>query len=99
MAHRLPVADIQFIADFAVFARSKGDEAYDYLSRTPGIALVAQFLRASRRLGDAVGFGGAGGATGLANSRYNWPFPPGQSDAFINQSETHMDLLLPRRPP
>lgn len=31
MSHRLPLADIQFIADFAAFARSKGDEEYSYL--------------------------------------------------------------------
>lgn len=30
MSHRLPLADIQFIADFAAFCRTKGDEAYDY---------------------------------------------------------------------
>lgn len=29
MAHRLPLADIQFIADFAAFCRTKGDEEYN----------------------------------------------------------------------
>ena len=37
MSHRLPVADIQFISDFAVFARSKGDERYDYADTQNGV--------------------------------------------------------------
>jgi hypothetical protein len=41
MSHRLPLADIQFISDFAAFARAKGDEGYN-----PAIAnacALAQF--------------------------------------------------------
>lgn len=30
MAHRLPLADIQFIADFAAYARGRGGDGYDY---------------------------------------------------------------------
>lgn len=41
MAHRLPLSDIQFISDFAAFARSKGDEAYDGLM--PSQCALAQF--------------------------------------------------------
>lgn len=47
MSHRLPVADIQFISDFAAFCRTKGDEGYDY-SNAHNCAL-SQFLRASGR--------------------------------------------------
>lgn len=41
MAHRLPLKDIRFIADFAAFARSKGDERYDY--GLPNACALAQF--------------------------------------------------------
>ncbi len=47
MSQKLPLADIAFIADFATFARSKGDETYDYCE--PGDCALAQFLRASGR--------------------------------------------------
>lgn len=42
MSHRLPVADIQFIARFAEFCRGKpAAEHYDFLS--PKVCAVAQF--------------------------------------------------------
>jgi hypothetical protein len=41
MAHRLPLADYQFIADFAAFARSKGDGAYE--AGDSEICALAQF--------------------------------------------------------
>jgi hypothetical protein len=47
MSHKLPLADIQFISDFAVFARSKGHVAYDYLSNTNCAA--CQFLKHTGR--------------------------------------------------
>lgn len=47
MSHRLPVADIQFISDFAAFCRMKGDEGFDYCA--PDCCALAQFLRASGR--------------------------------------------------
>jgi len=43
MAHRLPLADIQFIADFAAYARGRGDVVYDYLDTANCAA--CQFLR------------------------------------------------------
>lgn len=43
MAHRLPLADIAFIADFAAFARSKGDEEYDYCD--PPACALGQYVR------------------------------------------------------
>lgn len=41
MSHRLPLADIQFITEFAKFCRSKGDEEYDYEDAT--VCALAQF--------------------------------------------------------
>jgi hypothetical protein len=41
MAHRLPLADIQFIADFAAFARAKGDATYVWHSAST--CALAQF--------------------------------------------------------
>jgi acyl dehydratase len=55
MSHRLPIADIAFIADFAAFCRTKGDEAYDFCDSDacalaqfgfPGVGRIA-----CRRLG------------------------------------------------
>jgi hypothetical protein len=43
MAHKLPLADIQFISDFAAFCRTKGDDGYDFWSTddsADGCALV-----------------------------------------------------------
>lgn len=50
MAHKLPLADIQFIADFAAFCRSKGDEGYDYVD--PTNCAASQFLRETGRAAD-----------------------------------------------
>jgi hypothetical protein len=47
MSQRLPLADIQFISDFAVFARSKGDEKYTFTDNRS--CACAQFLLASGR--------------------------------------------------
>jgi hypothetical protein len=46
MAQRLPLADIQFIADFAAFARSKGRLGYNFYSFEEGPCgcAVTQFL-------------------------------------------------------
>lgn len=41
MSHRLPLADFQFIADFAAFARSKGDEPYTFIMASQ--CALAQF--------------------------------------------------------
>lgn len=41
MSHRLPLADIQFISDFAAFCRTKGDERYYFTA--PSRCAVAQF--------------------------------------------------------
>jgi hypothetical protein len=68
MAHRLPIADIKFIADFAAFCRTKGDEGYD--PTLPNACALAQFgypcaipssvpagvFRAATRLGSAYTF-------------------------------------------
>lgn len=43
MSHVLPLADILFIADFAAFCRTKGNEEYDYFSTRT--CAVAQFVR------------------------------------------------------
>lgn len=47
MSHRLPLKDIKFIADFAAFCRTKGDEAYDYVE--PQECACCQFLRETGR--------------------------------------------------
>jgi hypothetical protein len=41
MSHTLPLADIQFIADFAAFARSKGDGGYE--EADGAVCALAQF--------------------------------------------------------
>ena len=48
MAHRLPLADIKFIADFAAFCRGKGDEEYDYwdIKRCAGALFLIETGRA-----------------------------------------------------
>ena len=48
MAHRLPLADIQFISDFAVYARSRGDVSYSYCDAAT--CALAQFLRDTGRI-------------------------------------------------
>jgi hypothetical protein len=47
MAHKLPLADIQFIADFAAYARGRGKVAYDFVD--PGNCACCQFLRDTGR--------------------------------------------------
>jgi hypothetical protein len=47
MAHKLPLADIQFIADFAAYARTRGDEAYNYSDARN--CATCQFLRDTGR--------------------------------------------------
>jgi hypothetical protein len=41
VAQRQPLADIQFIADFAAFCRSKGDETYNSIDSD--VCALAQF--------------------------------------------------------
>lgn len=54
MAHRLPLADIKFIADFAAYARGRGDEPYNY--GDDGHCACAQFLKDTGRAAEpAVG--------------------------------------------
>lgn len=54
MSRHRPLADIKFIADFAVFCRGKGDERYDY-DDSVGCA-VWQFLNdTGRSNGEAIG--------------------------------------------
>lgn len=73
MSHRLPVADIQFIADFAAFARSKGDEAYDYLDPDVGCAL-AQFGHPGVDFIDGANTDGIPEAVDGAAVSYPWTF-------------------------
>jgi hypothetical protein len=47
MSARLPVADIKFIADFAAFCRTKGDEGYVFTDRCS--CALASFLRETGR--------------------------------------------------
>lgn len=47
MSTHYPVKDIEFIADFAAFCRSKGDEVFDYCE--PDCCALAQFLSTSGR--------------------------------------------------
>lgn len=47
MSSKLPLKDIEFIADFAAFCRSKGDERYNFFNNCD--CALAQFLRFSGR--------------------------------------------------
>ena len=47
MSHRLPLADIQFISEFATYARGRGDVAYNYMDNLNCAA--CQFLRDTGR--------------------------------------------------
>ncbi len=47
MSARLPLADYQFISDFAAFCRTKGDEGYNYVDCEH--CALGQFLRESGR--------------------------------------------------
>lgn len=50
MSARLPLADIQFIAAFAAFCRTKGDEGYNYFAT--GDCAIARFLKGTGRCAD-----------------------------------------------
>lgn len=47
MAHRLPLSDIKFLADFHAYCLTRGDEEYNYCNAS-GCAL-AQFLKDTGR--------------------------------------------------
>lgn len=47
MSHRLPLQDIQFIAEFAAFCRTKGDERYSFGDNFN--CALSQFVKATGR--------------------------------------------------
>jgi hypothetical protein len=88
MSHRLPLADIQFIADFAAYARQRDGDGFRYSSA--GNCACAQFLRDTGRAArpnvspeewHEVGF--------PENSN---PLPKGMSTALLLCDETFADL-------
>lgn len=97
MAHRLPLADIQFIADFAAYARGRGPgEGYDYCSNYN--CAGAQFLRDTGRAKcpDVGPFGWRDDALG---QECDTPFPPGVEDALnpSNSRTVHTFSALANR--
>lgn len=64
MAHRLPLKDIKFIADFAAYARSRGDEAYDYMN--PSECAIAQFAETGASIPESVALHVSGAVYDLA---------------------------------
>lgn len=78
MSHRLPVADIQFISDFAAYARKRGAKVrYDF--RDQRNCACAQFLRASGRAKTPW----VGGFSWRDDHGCGHAFPSGLDDAII----------------
>jgi hypothetical protein len=96
VSHRLPLADIRFISDFAAFCRTKGDETYNYSDNWN--CACAQFLIASGRAKSPC-VGGIGYARWLdeAASDSARDFPAGMAEALYNRDTGHTFSALADR--
>lgn len=78
MSQRQPLADIQFISDFAAYARGRGDAEYDYTSNRN--CACCQFVRETGRAVDPR----AGGTYWRDELAFH-PYPEGVALALVTE--------------
>lgn len=83
MSTRYPVKDIEFIADFAAYARSRGDAWYDY--NNPGQCACCQFLRDTGRA-EVPRVVSSDWRDGLQSAK-RFPLPKGLDAALVAEGE------------
>lgn len=88
MSHRLPLADIQFISDFAVYARERGPTRYDYSD--PGNCATCQFLRDTDRAAEPRVVPETWRDGLCSNERF--PLPAGMDAALKAECDGGLDL-------
>lgn len=89
MAHKLPLNDIRFLADFHAYCRTRGGAEYNYLDAS--VCALAQFLQASGRIEDEAQ------PCGLVKYA-NWNPEPGSSlHGALNAGEDYTFSALATR--
>jgi hypothetical protein len=81
MAQRQPLADIQFIADFAAFCRTKGDERYSYVNSE--LCALGQFGHPGLDCDEIIDRFGAGVESALVSDPENFSALADRLEALI----------------